>query len=126
MYALKSFLFSKVQNIPSLVLLCTGRVSLILPQSSGVSFPLAGGRHTIGSLVGNDLIVKQTVVRISEMALGPGPHWPEVRTVLNQGHHEYWQGSPETSVHLTLNGFTGEHRAGRNHPKRAVFAGPNV
>lgn len=59
MYALKSFLFSKVQNIPSLVLLCTGRVSLILPQSSGVSFPLAGGRHTIGSLVGNDLIVKQ-------------------------------------------------------------------
>lgn len=73
MYALKIFLFNKVQNIPSLVL-CTGHVSRIVSQSSGVSFPLAGGRHTIGSLVGNDLLGKQWY---------ESQRWPEVRTVLS-------------------------------------------
>lgn len=28
------------------------------------------------------------------MALGPGPHWLEIRTlILTEGHHEYWLGS---------------------------------
>ena len=48
----------------------------------------------IGRLVGRELTLKNTTVRLSEMALGPGPHWLEIRTlVLTEGHHEYWLGS---------------------------------